>query len=195
MKRSAAASSVDNDSTDKRACLNKGGSSCSGDQHPAASSFSILQADLLERLMNDMTAIVTTAHEPSREPRPALDKTRKLQMRSNSFGSSLNSLQRAYSKLLHEAFENEWSSNVAANVRDLADAVVWKLDANCPQDAEEGKRLMQQMLEHLQVEFKWEKILAILEAAAGVARTNKADSYQNAKACQEQLREIRRKGD
>ena len=145
--------------------------------------------------MNDMTAIVTTAHKPSGEPRPILDKTRKLQMRSMTFGNSLHSLQRAYSKLLHEAFENEWSSNMAANVRDLADAVVWKLVANCYQDAEEGQRLMQQMLEHLQIEFKWEKIIAILEAAAEVARTNKAESYQNAKACQEQLREIRRKGD
>jgi len=224
MKRSAAAPSVDNDRADKRAKFwsgdshfaqhgqkkgtssfsddshppqhgqKKWASSSSGDAHPATSALSILEADLLEKLMEDMTTIVATAHQASREPRPVRDKAWKLAVRSKAFATTINSLQRAYAKMLHEATEDEWSSDLAASVRDLADAVVWKLEVNCPGDAAEGKRLMKKMLEHLQVEFIWGKRIAILEAAAEVARTKKADSYRDAQACQKQLREIRRTG-
>ena len=78
-------------------------------------------------------------------------------MRSKSFGPTINSLQRAYSKPLHETFENEWSSEISSNVRDLADAIVWKLSVKSNAAAEEGEELMVKMLEHLQDEFTWEK--------------------------------------
>ena len=48
------------------------------------------------------------------------------------------------------------------------------------------------MLEHLQLEFKWEKVVAILESAADVARAEKANTYQDVRSCQDSLREIRR---
>ena len=70
------------------------------------------------------------AHQHSFEPRPAMNKARKIEMRRAAFGTTLIALQWAYSKLLHETFESQWSSEVAANVRNLADAVVWKLTAN-----------------------------------------------------------------
>ena len=79
-------------------------------------------------------------------------------MRSKSSGPTINSLQRAYSKLLHENFENEWSSEISGNVRDLAAAIVWKLSVKSEEAAEEGQELMIKLLEHLQVELKWEKI-------------------------------------
>ena len=60
-------------------------------------------------------------------------------MRSKSFGPTINSLQRAYSKLLHENFENEWSSEISGNVRDLAAAIVWKLNVKSEEAAEEGR--------------------------------------------------------
>jgi hypothetical protein len=49
------------------------------------------------------------------------------------------------------------------------------------------------MLEHLQVEFKWEKIVTILESAADIARSEKENAYRHAKISQDQLREVRRK--
>ena len=76
-----------------------------------------------------------------------------------------------------------------------ADAVVWKLESNCPEEATEGTRLMKKMLEHLQIEFKWEKIADILEAAAEEARSKKEECYREARACQDELREIRRQCD
>ena len=78
-------------------------------------------------------------------------------MRRKSFGPTLSSLRRAYLKLLHENFENNWSSGISRNVRDLAAAIVWKLDANTIDAKEEGQELMIKMLEHVQIEFKWEK--------------------------------------
>ena len=46
------------------------------------------------------------------------------------------------------------------------------------------------MLSHLQIEFKWEKIAGILEAAAEVARRKKEESDRNIKTCQDELHEI-----
>ena len=105
-----------------------------------------------------MTEIVARAHYKSNEPLPELNKARKEEMRSKSSGPTINSLQRAYSKLLHENFENEWSSEISGNVRDLAAAIVWKLSVKSEEAAEEGQELMIKLLEHLQVELKWEKI-------------------------------------
>ena len=113
---------------------------------------------VLDKVMGEVTEIVARAHYNSYEPLPALSKVRQEEMRSKSFGPTINSLQRAYSKLLRENFENEWSSEVSGNVRDLLDAIVWKLSVKSNEAAGEGKELMMKMLEHLQVEFKWEKI-------------------------------------
>ena len=141
--------------------------------------------------MRDVTEIVVRAHYKSNEPLPELNKARKEEMRSKSFGPTINSLQRAYSKLLHENFENEWSSEISGNVRDLAAAIEWKLSVKSDEAAEEGMELVRKMLEHLQVEFKWEKILKILESAADIAGIEKANAYKRAKTCQDNLREKR----
>ncbi len=146
---------------------------------------------VLDKVMGDVTENVERAHSHSYEPRPALNQARKEEMRSKSFGPTINSLQRAYSKLLHENFDNQWSSEIAGRVRDLAAAIVWKLDVNATEATEEGRELMVEMLEHLQVEFKWEKNLKILESAANIARTEKANAYKHAKTCQDKLREKR----
>ena len=174
----------------------RGGTSSSGDQHPAAPVNSILQEHLLEWLMNEITACLGTEHnEPSLgSSRSSQDKNRKFQRISKDFGSIVNSLRRASSEMWNETFDNEWSSELGDSVVALADAVVWKLEANCPEDAEEGTQLMKQMLYHLEDEFKWQKILQVLEASAKFARYKKADCYRDAEACQESLRELRSKG-
>ena len=131
------------------------------------------------------------AHRQSFEPLPELDKARKEEMRRKSFGPTLSSLRRAYLKLLHENFENEWSSEISGNVRDLAAAIVWKLNVKSEEAAEEGQELMIKMLEYLQVEFKWEKIMKMLDSAADIAGIEKATAYKRAKTCQDNLREKR----
>ena len=75
----------------------------------------------------------------------------------------------------------------------MFDAIAWKLSVHSDEWAEEGKRLVSSMLEHLQVEFKWEKIITILESAADIARSEKENAYQRAKSFQFELRNVRRK--
>ena len=180
-KRSATASGSDSERVVKR------GNCQSGDSHPAQ----LLQSDVLDWMMEHLTAIAIAAHKPIDGPRPTQDKNWKTRMRGQGFGSTVNTLQRAYSKMLHETFDNECPSDVAANVRNLADAVSWKLRANCLHEkTEEGTRLLELMLSHLQIEFKWEKIAGILEAAAEVARRKKEESDRNIKTCQDELHEI-----
>ena len=152
-------------------------------------------ANMLQQLKDEITPIMKHAHQHSFQPRPAITKG-KIEMRRAAFGTTLNSLQRAYSKLLHETFQSQWSSEVAADVRSLAETVVWKLTTNCKESAVvDVKGLIVEMLEHLLDEFKWEKILKIVESAADVARTEKAKAYQEARACQNQLRATRNSGD
>ena len=170
--------------------------SSSGDDHLAESFDDVMLANMLQQLKDEITPIMKHAHQPSLMSSPAMNEARKIEMKQVAFGTTLNSLQRAYSKLLHETFESQWSSEVAANVRNLADAVVWKLTTNCKESAVvEVEGLIVKMLEHLQDEFKWEKILKIVESAADVARTEKAKAYQEARACQNQLRATRNNGD
>ena len=104
----------------------------SGASQPAVSEAvtyvpELLVQGVLDQVMGDVTEIVARAHSHSYAPRPALNQARKEEMRSKSFTPTINSLQRAYSKLLHENFEDQWSSEIAGNVRDLAAAIVWKL--------------------------------------------------------------------
>ena len=170
--------------------------SSSGDGHPADSNVHILQKDLLKMLMGSITDIVQPAHRTSEEARPVMDKERKAEMREKAFASTLGTLQRAYSKLLHEAFAGEWTEDMKLTVRDLADGIVWKLSANAKMNnnkqVETGKILLERMLEHLQVEFTWEKTISVPEEADDVARNEKATAYSKAKLCLEQLKEIRR---
>ena len=56
-----------------------------------------LTQDVLDKLMVDVREIVAQAHYHTDEPLPALNKARKEEMRSKSFGPTINSLQRAYS--------------------------------------------------------------------------------------------------
>ena len=170
--------------------------SSSGDDHLAVSFDDVMVANMLRQWKDEITPIMNNAHQHSFEPRPAMNKARKIEMRRAAFGTTLISLQRAYSKLLHETFESQWSSEVAANVRKFADAVVWKLTTNCKASAVvKVQGLIVKMLEHLQDEFKWEKIIEIGESVADVARTEKAKAHQEAQDCQNQLRASRNNGD
>jgi hypothetical protein len=171
----------------------------SGDTHPTA----ILQTVVLNGLMSEITAIVKYAQPEhisvNPEMRPPSDADtlfrmldKSTTMKTKAFGTSINALQRAYCQLLHDTYDEEYPSALASNVRNLSDVVLWKLNAKSLEGVHEGKHIMRDMLEHLQVEFKWGKIIEILEAAADTARAKKATSYREAKAYQEQLNDSRR---
>ena len=173
-----------------------GASRDSGVTQPAGSEAATnvseqLVEGVLDKLMGDVKEIVAQAYYHTDEQLPALNKARKEKMRSKAFGPTLNSLQRAYSKLLHETFENEWSSEISSNVWDLSKAITWKLSVKSEEAADEGQEIMIKMLEHLMLEFTWEKILKILESAEDIAGNEKANAYKRAKTCQDNLRGLR----
>ena len=83
--------------------------------------------------------------------------------------------------------QNQWSSELAGRVRDLTAAIVWKLDVNDSEATEQGQEIMVEMLEHQQVEFKWDKIVKTLEFAANIARTEKENAYERARTGEDTL--------
>ena len=139
---------------------------------PETNDYSVqieLKEEVLETLMEHMNAIMVLAHKATSEPRAPLDKKRKLEMREKAFGTTLNSLERTYTKLLHETVDNEWADSIAAKVRDLGDSMKWKLRNHCADSAEEACELLEEVMQHWQTEFKWAKIISILEEAIDVA--------------------------
>ena len=151
----------------------------------------LLVQGVLDQVMGDVTEIVARTHSHSLAPRPALNQARKEEMRSKSFTPTINSLQRAYSKLLHENFEDQWSSEIAGNVRDLAAAIVWKLGVKDLKAAEEGREVVIEMLEHQQVEFKWEKNLTTLKSAVDIARIERENAYKRLKTSQYDMKKMK----
>jgi len=90
----------------------------------------------------------------------------------------MNTLERAYSAMLHEAFNYTVTSGIAQRARELAANIRCKLHANVPDHEQEGWTLLKEMLEHGREEFQWQNIMEILESATQEARIHKADSYQ-----------------
>ena len=146
---------------------------------------------VLIKVMGDVTTIVAGTHSHIDKQRTAFNQARWEEMSSKSFGPTINQLQRAYFQLLHENFENRWCSEIAGDVKDLAETLVWKLSMNAKVATQEGPALLINMFELMQIIFKWEKNLEILEAAVDIARVEKANAYQLAKTFQDKLRNMR----
>ena len=68
--------------------------------------------------------------------------------RERTFGSTMTTLERAYSAMLHEAFDYTVTSGIAQRVRELADNIRWKLHAHVPDHEQEGWSILKEMLEH-----------------------------------------------
>lgn len=186
-----------------------------GDRHPAAQPGGVHHSDatvdsddshfaalhppspqsascqIISLLGDHFRDIMVEAHQPSTIAREPLEKKRKVEMRQQAFGSTLDTLERSYTKLLHEACEGGWSSDIAGRVRDLADSIKWKLHANRPDSEEAGIQMLHDFMEHSQVEFKWQKMITVLEEALGVARQEKSDAYAKLKQSKQKLRDLR----
>ena len=94
----------------------------------------------------------------------------------------ITKLQLAYARFLDET----WSK------RELAGDMVWKLNGISEKTADEGIQIMHKMLEHLWVEYKWGRIVKILECAMDYAGVQKASAYKRAKTCEAKLLEMQR---
>ena len=177
-------------------------SSACGDSHPAVSApansgwsashpCSILRDKLLVQAYEDMLVSTVDAHRSSTQPRPVLNKKRKEDMRMSAFNSTLNTLERAYTKLLHSNLEDELTQEMGAEVRDLSIAIEHELQQHTPVSSDEGSQVLRNMMEHVLYEFSWSQIEEVLQEAADIARDRKAAAYADATSCRRRLKALR----
>ena len=150
-----------------------------------------LSQAILETLDTGLHQTMETANQPSIIAREPVDKRRAITMRTTELRSSLCSLERAYSKELEQTFDNEYSTDCAASVREMADVVKHKLQVNCPAHVETGTELLVEFLRHCLTEFKCDKKILVLEEALTHVRQEKRNAYEEAIECKCQLRELR----
>ena len=153
----------------------------------------------LDKLEDEVADVNASAYR--RGQVAVVDKDHKLAKEENSLsmrysmhthydlqtGPSIAMLQRAYAKLLHEAFYNKWSRPMLRKVQNFAADIVWDLRGKSVKAAEEGMQIIHKMLEHLWVEYKWGRMLKILECAVDFAGVQKASAYKRAKTCETDL--------
>ena len=99
----------------------------------------------------------------------------------------ITKLQLAYARFLDETFYKKWSCIRQEKVRELAGDMVWKLNGISEKTADEGIQIMHKMLEHLWVEYKWGRIVKILECAMDYAVVQKASACRQVKIFEDKL--------
>ena len=102
----------------------------------------------------------------------------------------ITKLQLAYARFLDETFCKKWSCIRQGKVRELAGDMVWKLNGISEKTADEGIQIMHKMLEHLWVEYKWGRIVKILECAMDYAVVQKASACRQVKIFEDKLRKM-----
>ena len=102
----------------------------------------------------------------------------------------ITKLQLAYARFLDETFYKKWSCIRQEKVRELAGDMVWKLNGISEKTADEGIQIMHKMLEHLWVEYKWGRIVKILECAMDYAVVQKASACRQVKIFEDKLRKM-----
>ena len=65
--------------------------------------------------------------------------------------------------------------------------MVWKLNGISEKTADEGIQIMHKMLEHLWVEYKWGRIVKILECAADYAFVQRKSACRQVKIFEDKL--------
>ena len=99
----------------------------------------------------------------------------------------ITKLQLAYARFLDETFYKKRSCILQGKVRELAGDMVWKLNGISEKTADEGIQIMHKMLEHLWVEYKWGRIVKILECAMDYAGVQKANACRQVKIYENKL--------
>ena len=102
----------------------------------------------------------------------------------------ITKLQLAYARFLDETFYKKRSCILQGKVRELAGDMVWKLNGISEKTADEGIQIMHKMLEQLWVEYKWGRIVKILECAADYAFVQRKSACRQVKIFEDKLRKM-----
>ena len=99
----------------------------------------------------------------------------------------ITKLRLTYARFLDETFYKKRSCILQGKVRELAGDMVWKLNGISERTADEGIQIMHKMLEHRWVEYKWGRIVKILECAMDYAFVQKARACRQVKSFEDKL--------
>ena len=163
---------------------------------PAAELSNELQDEVLQWTYQSFMDLMKALHQKSTHARPSLDRSRIQQMQRNTLSSTMNTLHRAYQKLLREGVETGSTEthsrdDLAAAVRDLADAIKHKFLTNRPENAAEAQRQLEDMLQNLMEELVWRRVADVLREATSQALENAERAYERSQVCRRELTSLR----
>ena len=155
-----------------------------------------LKDEVLEWTHQSFMSTMQALHQQSTHTRPCLDRSRIQEMQRNTLSSTMNTLHRAYQKLLREGAETGYTEthsrdDLVATVRDLAEAIMHKFRTNRPQNAAEAQRQLRLMLENLMEEHLWRRAADVLRQAASQAAENAESAYEISQCCRREITSLR----
>ena len=155
-----------------------------------------LKDEVLQWTYQSFMETMQALHQQSTHTRPCLDRSRIQEMQRNTLSSSMNTLHRAYQKLLREgaetgSTETHSRDDLAATVRDLADAIMHKFRTNRPENAAEAQRQLRLMLQNLMEEHVWRRVADVLQQAASQAAENAERAYERSQICRREITSLR----
>ena len=155
-----------------------------------------LKDEVLEWTHQSFMSTMQALHQQSTHTRPCLDRSRIQEMQRNTLSSTMNTLHRAYQKLLREGAETGYTEthsrdDLVATVRDLADAIMHKFRTNRPKNAAEAQRQLRLMLENLMEEHLWRRAADVLRQAASQAAENAESAYEISQCCRREITSLR----
>ena len=155
-----------------------------------------LKDEVLEWTHQSFMSTMQALHRQSTHTRPCLDRSRIQEMQRNTLSSTMNTLHRAYQKLLREGAETGYTEthsrdDLVATVRDLADAIMHKFRTNRPENAAEAQRQLNLMLQNLMEEHVWRRVADVLRQAASQAAENAERAYERSQSCRREITSLR----
>ena len=155
-----------------------------------------LKDEVLQWTYQSFMETMQALHQQSTHTRPCLDRSRIQEMQRNTLSSTMNTLHRAYQKLLREgaetgSTETHSRDDLAATVRDLADAIMHKFRTNRPENAAEAQRQLRLKLENLMEEHVWRRVADVLRQAASQAAENAERGYERSQICRREITSLR----
>ena len=155
-----------------------------------------LKDEVLQSTYRSFMETMQAKHQKSTHTRPCLDRSRIQEMQRNTLSSTMNTLHRAYQKLLREgaeagSTETHSRDDLAATVRDLADAIKHKFRTNRPENAAEAQRQLELMLQNLMEEHVWRRVADVLQETASQAAENAERAYERSQICRREITSLR----
>ena len=127
-------------------------------------------------------------HQQTTHTRPCLDRSRIKEMQRNTLSSTINTLHRAYAKLLRQGAETGVSrDDLIATVRNLAVAIRHKFRTNRPENAAEAHDQLEHMLENLQEEHVWRRVADVFRQADLLAAENAEGAFERSQICRREI--------